>query len=159
MLSSVLGGARMVTLIAHGFADYSRERPATLWLGTDGKGDGLLAADEIDDATAVADVILLATCGAARGAQRAGDAGAGHLGGAFTLAGARTVVLASGDLPVAATLLATRGIHQHLLEGKSVARSVQLARADVARDERFSCLLYTSPSPRDQRGSRMPSSA
>ena len=23
----------------------------------------------------------------------------------------------------------------------------------------FSCLLYTSPSPRDQRGSRMPSSA
>ena len=25
--------------------------------------------------------------------------------------------------------------------------------------ERISCLLYTSPSPRDQRGSRMPSSA
>jgi len=25
--------------------------------------------------------------------------------------------------------------------------------------DRFSCLLYTSPSPRDQRGSRMPSSA
>ena len=42
------------------------------------------------------------------------------------------------------------------------------ARAfDLARDGRFeeleaacgSCLLYTSPSPRDQRGSRMPSSA
>ena len=26
-------------------------------------------------------------------------------------------------------------------------------------DQSFSCLLYTSPSPRDQRGSRMPSSA
>ena len=26
-------------------------------------------------------------------------------------------------------------------------------------DEYFPCLLYTSPSPRDQRGSRMPSSA
>ena len=26
-------------------------------------------------------------------------------------------------------------------------------------DEQWSCLLYTSPSPRDQRGSRMPSSA
>ena len=25
--------------------------------------------------------------------------------------------------------------------------------------KRYSCLLYTSPSPRDQRGSRMPSSA
>ena len=31
---------------------------------------------------------------------------------------------------------------------------------DAARDEaRLRCLLYTSPSPRDQRGSRMPSSA
>ena len=27
------------------------------------------------------------------------------------------------------------------------------------RDHCFNCLLYTSPSPRDQRGSRMPSSA
>ena len=26
-------------------------------------------------------------------------------------------------------------------------------------DYRYTCLLYTSPSPRDQRGSRMPSSA
>ena len=26
-------------------------------------------------------------------------------------------------------------------------------------DEPYGCLLYTSPSPRDQRGSRMPSSA
>ena len=29
----------------------------------------------------------------------------------------------------------------------------------VAFPETFICLLYTSPSPRDQRGSRMPSSA
>ena len=29
----------------------------------------------------------------------------------------------------------------------------------VGYDMTFSCLLYTSPSPRDQRGSRMPSSA
>ena len=35
-------------------------------------------------------------------------------------------------------------------------------RANVLNDldeECFRCLLYTSPSPRDQRGSRMPSSA
>ena len=31
--------------------------------------------------------------------------------------------------------------------------------ADEARREAIACLLYTSPSPRDQRGSRMPSSA
>ena len=40
-----------------------------------------------------------------------------------------------------------------------------LARRDGANDEQIvvalchDCLLYTSPSPRDQRGSRMPSSA
>ena len=30
---------------------------------------------------------------------------------------------------------------------------------DLAADSAKTCLLYTSPSPRDQRGSRMPSSA
>ena len=30
---------------------------------------------------------------------------------------------------------------------------------EIHMEEGFSCLLYTSPSPRDQRGSRMPSSA
>ena len=36
----------------------------------------------------------------------------------------------------------------------------QSGRWDVMGDEMFRlCLLYTSPSPRDQRGSRMPSSA
>ena len=32
-------------------------------------------------------------------------------------------------------------------------------RCKIPRDEFIDCLLYTSPSPRDQRGSRMPSSA
>ena len=31
--------------------------------------------------------------------------------------------------------------------------------AEQAHAHQFCCLLYTSPSPRDQRGSRMPSSA
>ena len=31
--------------------------------------------------------------------------------------------------------------------------------ASLARAQHVTCLLYTSPSPRDQRGSRMPSSA
>ena len=33
------------------------------------------------------------------------------------------------------------------------------AIATARLDTHYSCLLYTSPSPRDQRGSRMPSSA
>ena len=31
--------------------------------------------------------------------------------------------------------------------------------AEVLLNHGYTCLLYTSPSPRDQRGSRMPSSA
>ena len=34
-----------------------------------------------------------------------------------------------------------------------------LGSEDISRDRYITCLLYTSPSPRDQRGSRMPSSA
>ena len=35
----------------------------------------------------------------------------------------------------------------------------EAADDDAWDDEDWDCLLYTSPSPRDQRGSRMPSSA
>ena len=39
-------------------------------------------------------------------------------------------------------------------------KRLKLTVWDTAGQERFrTCLLYTSPSPRDQRGSRMPSSA
>ena len=39
------------------------------------------------------------------------------------------------------------------------ASFVKEAGVDVNRQQASTCLLYTSPSPRDQRGSRMPSSA
>ena len=45
---------------------------------------------------------------------------------------------------------------------QDVARPEQLPQNGQASDNYenlFDCLLYTSPSPRDQRGSRMPSSA
>ena len=41
--------------------------------------------------------------------------------------------------------------------GRSNARGIELLRR--AKADGGPCLLYTSPSPRDQRGSRMPSSA
>ena len=41
-----------------------------------------------------------------------------------------------------------------VMEG--VGRAMRVA---ISREEEKLCLLYTSPSPRDQRGSRMPSSA
>ena len=41
---------------------------------------------------------------------------------------------------------------------ESARKEVESLRREVASRDR-DCLLYTSPSPRDQRGSRMPSSA
>ena len=40
-----------------------------------------------------------------------------------------------------------------------LGRMVGKTKSEAASVQVFSCLLYTSPSPRDQRGSRMPSSA
>ena len=52
-------------------------------------------------------------------------------------------------------------IHEAAEDGNIEAVKQRLAAGtDVNEKDRFqSCLLYTSPSPRDQRGSRMPSSA
>ena len=55
--------------------------------------------------------------------------------------------------------------HKQLREGyghipKPQARKIRnYLESFIGDAKRYSCLLYTSPSPRDQRGSRMPSSA
>ena len=52
-----------------------------------------------------------------------------------------------------------RGAHEDLAQKTEMAKEVQSdygEKRDILID---GCLLYTSPSPRDQRGSRMPSSA
>ena len=38
-------------------------------------------------------------------------------------------------------------------------KGLKLSDQDILLTKQYPCLLYTSPSPRDQRGSRMPSSA
>ena len=45
------------------------------------------------------------------------------------------------------------------LERELESARLMLAEADASARASETCLLYTSPSPRDQRGSRMPSSA
>ena len=42
---------------------------------------------------------------------------------------------------------------------KTDGKAVEIELFDASTGELVACLLYTSPSPRDQRGSRMPSSA
>ena len=56
--------------------------------------------------------------------------------------------------------LRAAGMGRLLLDGVSVPATARLASGpDVDAADAYRCLLYTSPSPRDQRGSRMPSSA
>ena len=89
----------------------------------------------------------------------------------------RRVFIASGisEAQLVRQMLETAGVsvqvlNEHALGGLGelpateawpeiwVEREHQLAHAQsLIRD--YDCLLYTSPSPRDQRGSRMPSSA
>ena len=45
------------------------------------------------------------------------------------------------------------------IKPRKVADSVEVYLNDEILGLLYVCLLYTSPSPRDQRGSRMPSSA
>ena len=45
------------------------------------------------------------------------------------------------------------------ISGKEYIKDALSENRNMWFKSKFSCLLYTSPSPRDQRGSRMPSSA
>ena len=45
------------------------------------------------------------------------------------------------------------------LTPQEYAATSRKKRKDTKKGKQFSCLLYTSPSPRDRYGSRMPSSA
>ena len=72
----------------------------------------------------------------------------------------RAVVLVVGDPPPNAPDLAGRPVVQHTLERAArVPGTALVVRVPLATDAHHACLLYTSPSPRDQRGARMPSSA
>ena len=47
----------------------------------------------------------------------------------------------------------------HLYNGQEAVLAGSLHAMDLSKDKMITCLLYTSPSPRDKRQSRMPSSA
>ena len=50
-------------------------------------------------------------------------------------------------------------VYNDKLVAKFVNYIMKCGKKGVAEKIFYGCLLYTSPSPRDQRGSRMPSSA
>ena len=52
-----------------------------------------------------------------------------------------------------------KGLNQSIAAAKAGARVSHIGAIGEDGQHLKTCLLYTSPSPRDQRGSRMPSSA
>ena len=73
---------------------------------------------------------------------------------ADTEAAVREIKAGSGDVPV--IVKANAGVPEFKGDALVYSGSAEVMGAHV---KRMICLLYTSPSPRDQRGSRMPSSA
>ena len=66
---------------------------------------------------------------------------------------AKIIVLTQSDAKANVVTSITLGASGYLLKSATLEQITDAIRTVMA------CLLYTSPSPRDQRGSRMPSSA
>ncbi|HVS12185.1 MAG TPA: CHAT domain-containing protein, partial [Planctomycetota bacterium] len=129
--------AHVLEVIAHGVSDYERERPSGLVLASAAAGDeGVLWSEDVERLM-VPPLVVLGTCGAARGPLRRGDDGVSHLGGAFLRAGAQAVVLSPVDLALEPTLELldefNRGIARR---GESPARALMSARRKLAGEGR-----------------------
>ena len=65
------------------------------------------------------------------------------------------VLIADKMSPSATEVFKNRGVDVDVITGLSKDELIKI----IGDYDGLACLLYTSPSPRDQRGSRMPSSA
>ena len=103
--------------------------------------DGKLFLDDISLHQNNASLVVLSACNSNAGRMVIGE-GTMSLSRGFFYGGAQTTVSSLWRVDDKATAEIMGDFYKNLYEGQSKA-----------------CLLYTSPSPRDQRGSRMPSSA
>ena len=65
----------------------------------------------------------------------------------------------SGTVMLKAKVSGGKSCHVSVIVSKDLKNEILLSWHDLQALGVIPCLLYTSPSPRDQRGSRMPSSA
>ena len=56
-------------------------------------------------------------------------------------------------------VIQVKDLTKHYSLGTQTVEALRGVSFGIEQGEFIACLLYTSPSPRDQRGSRMPSSA
>lgn len=117
--------AGALNLFCHGVFDGARLLPAGLAIpGAEG------AAVWWEDIAGMRlpPLVVLSACGAARGPDRLGEDGVGHLGGAFLSAGASAVLVARGDLEIRTTLEFNHRFHARLHAGASPLVALRDAR-------------------------------
>lgn len=134
-------GAKVLAILSHGVFDTARrsdgERPSALVLSSRGAGDdGVVWCADVEQRAAPRLVELLA-CGAARGPLRIGDDAAGHLVGAFFLAGADTVLAARVDIERDAATNFAEEFHRALRRSGVPAQALLEARRALARQAEF----------------------
>lgn len=144
-------GISVLCLYAHGAlrrpeADGEEilERPATLVLSPSNGFDGLVGPEEIEGIRSPG-VVVLSACGAAAGLRRFGDDGINHLGGAFFLAGAHTVLLTRARLEVDSTAELTAHFMENLVQyGLAPDEALKRARSTVAASSRWAHPFFHS---------------
>lgn len=118
-------------LWGHGVRDGSRERQLGIALA----GDATLANTlwcEALELLHLPPLVVLASCGAARGPERPGDEGVAHLGGAAWLAGARSVVLPPANIGYERTQVLLAAFERALGGGAVAHDALLTARREAA---------------------------
>jgi CHAT domain-containing protein len=125
--SGEVRAARSLAVIAHGERDDARERPTVFQLASD-SGVASIGCNEVEELL-VPPVVVLCVCHAARGPVRAGDGGAGDLGGAFLRAGAQAVLLAPWSIDYEDACELAGLVLEHLRRGDPPTRALNRARS------------------------------
>lgn len=134
----------VLEILAHGHYDPLHSPPAAIALTPLGEHSGRAYTSELARLRCPP-IVALAVCGAARGPLRAGDAGAGHLGGALVRGGARVALLATLDIEQAATEALLDATYRELVHhGTSTAEALRRARVALAADPLFADPYYRS---------------
>jgi CHAT domain-containing protein len=122
--------------LVHGAVDHERELPGALALAPDGASDdGLLWCEELFALELRSPpLVLLSSCGSARGQRRMGDDGLAQLGGAVLSKGARCTVEARADIALRSTLQLMETFSGAVAEGASPARAMLTARRALVAD-------------------------
>ena len=135
LADALTDGARILQLLVHGAEQAGAVRPGCLVLWDDEAGvDCLVTCDDVDEGEPVPGQVILTACGSAVGHARLGDDGLEHVGGAFLMRGAHTVLVTDGEVNYDATFALNEVYHRGLVAGATPAEALRDARRAVGAE-------------------------